>query len=314
MKQIGKIVLGKLCLAGMLFLQHALLLAQAPQEAPGPILFEPGLISTAQVETSSSFSKDGKELYFARSTGKWGQGKSSSFIYRSVKQHGSWSPPELASFSGTHDDGAPHLSQDGNKLYFISSRPSDTDETSADIWVVQREAGGNWGTPHRLPPPINSPFTEYSPRTDALGNLYFASTRPGGYGQGDLYMAKSMTGGFEPPVNLGATFNSELGEWNLGINGPGDILIFEASQRAENKSSYGDLYISFKVNGQWTSALNLKELNTTGSNLYPYLTQGNDLLYYTSSATLESTDTNIFSVAFKPLLEQYRKRAIANKK
>ncbi len=309
MERTGKIIFVKLGVGAMLLLQNALLLAQAPQDATVPVLFEPGLISTAQVETSSTFSRDGKELYFARRPGKWGQGKSSSFIYRSVKQNGSWSPPELASFSGTYNDGAPHLSQDGNQLYFISSRPSDTGETSADIWITQREADGNWGTPRRLPSPINSSFTEYSPRTDAQGNLYFASTRPGGYGQGDLYMAKRVTEGFGMPINLGPAINSQLGEWNLGINRSGDILVFEASQRAENLSSYGDLYISFKIEGQWTPALNLKELNTTGSNLYPYMTPDGGRLYFTSSATLESTDTNIFSVAFKPLVSQYRKRA-----
>ncbi|MEM7380916.1 MAG: hypothetical protein AAF361_06925 [Bacteroidota bacterium] len=113
--------------------------------------FEPGIISTSAVEYSSTFSPSGDELYFARSQQKWASGNMKSTIYRSTKTNGNWSPPEVASFSGTYDDGDPHLSRDGNTLYFISTRPTEDTLVSADIWKVRKEAAGTWGAPERLP-------------------------------------------------------------------------------------------------------------------------------------------------------------------
>ena len=116
----------------------------------------------------------------------------------------------------------------------------------------------------RLKTPINSTSQEYSPCTDAKGNLFFASSRPEGFGQGDLYRCEIENGVFNPPINLGSTINSDKGEWNLEVNSLGNVLLFEASERKENSSSYGDLYISFKEAEQWSIPQNIKELNTTG--------------------------------------------------
>lgn len=273
-------------------------------------LFEPGKISTTAVEYSPSFSANRTELYFAKSNDPWGKGKLKSSIYFSVKKNNQWSIPEQLPFSGTYDDSDPHLTNRGKTLYFISKRPSkDSPLISADIWKVEKDETDQWGTPIRLSSTINSEKNEYSPRTDGEGNLYFASDREGGYGQGDLYVAKKVKDSFSIPQNLGNTINTAKGEWNLEVSQKGDLIIFEASQRAQNRSSFGDLYISFKLNNKWTTAQNIEEINTTGSDLYPQLVHNNRRLYFTSSNVLKSTDTNIYSIEFKTLLNQYRKNA-----
>ena len=274
-----------------------------------PTVFEPGNISTEVIEYGASFSTSGSEIYFARSHDKWGQGAIKSAIYYAVRKGNKWSKPELVSFSGRYDDSDPHLTHDGNTLYFISKRLSADKQLSADIWMVKKDRKGKWGVPVRLNTPVNSPGNEYSPRTDKNGNLYFASNRPGGYGQGDLYMAKKEKGGFSAPVNLGNAVNTDKGEWNAGINEAGDLLIFEASGRVQNLSPYGDLYISFKINNKWTIAQHIKEINTTGSDLYPHLVNEHTL-YFTSSDSLKSPRTNIYHIAFKPIYNKYKKTAV----
>ncbi|MEM9685522.1 MAG: hypothetical protein AAF934_01200 [Bacteroidota bacterium] len=273
-------------------------------------VFEPGNISTEAVEFSPSFSSSGSEIYFAKSNDMWGKGAIKSSIYYSTKKDNKWSTPKLVSFSGTYDDSDPHLTRDGKTMYFVSDRPSEASRMSADIWMVKKDKGGKWGIPTRLKHPINSPGTEYSPRTDNKGNLYFASDRSDGYGQGDLYMAKREKGKFASPVNLGNSINTAKGEWNLEVNGSGDLIIFEASERVQNLSSYGDLYISFKRHNRWTVPQHIKEINTTGSDLYPHLTDGERMLYFTSSDRLKSTDTTIYFIAFTPLYDRYKKTAV----
>jgi len=88
------------------------------------------------------------------------------------------------------------------------------------------------------------------------------------------------------------------------------ITIHSASQREQNLSSYGDLYISFKLNNKWTIPQNIKELNTTGSDLFPQLTNNENTLYFTSSDSLSSTNTDIYFVDFKTIYNNYKKTAV----
>lgn len=279
------------------------------------LVFEPHNISTESTEYAPSFSASRTEVYFSKSDDKWGDGELKSSIFFSFKKNQKWSKPKLASFSGQYDDSAPHITNDGKTLYFISKRPSDgIQQPSQDIWKVERKKNNKWGNPIRLNSPINSLQNEYSVRTDKFGNLYFASDRAANYGQGDLYISKKAKTNYYPPMNLGNTLNSEKGEWNLEVNKEGDIIIFEASERAENLSSYGDLYISFKSNNEWSLPQNIQEVNTTGSDLYPELIEDDNILYFSSSDSLESTQTNIYFIEFEHIYDKYRKNAEFPKK
>lgn len=294
------------CIISFLF-ACAFSLAQNPTEI-NKFLFEPGIVSTVNVEYSATFSRDGREAYFARSEQEWGSGAMKSTLYCSTFDGKKWSMPKVLSFSGEYDDSDPHITADGKTLYFISDRPS-TKATSPDIWMVKRIDRNTWGKPVHLPYPINSDQSEYSPSTDDAGNLYFASTRPGGYGQGDLYVSRNVNGTLEAPTNMGNTLNGANGEWNLEISNDGNMVLFEASGRKQNVSSYGDIYISFKKNGEWTIPQNVRELNTSGSDLYPFWAENTGQLFFSSSDSLKSKDTNIYKIAIKTIMEKYRKTA-----
>ena len=291
-----------------IFSLHQDVLGQATDENRS--LFEAGLISTSAVEYGCSFSSDGKEVYFVRSEDPWGSPNSRGTIYHSRHEENGWTIPEVAFFSGLYDDSDPHLSADGRHLFFISKGRGEPASNSPDIWVIDKLEDGSWGKARRLAEPLNSGAREYSPRTDKLGNLYFASDRSGGLGQGDLYVSRLQNGSFQDPENMGEGINSVTGEWNLEISDEGDILIFEASGRTENKSSYGDLYISFKEGNVWSIPQNVGELNSTGSDLSPDLSSQNEMLFYSSSNKLESKSTNIYEVRIEKLLEKYRNRAV----
>ncbi len=304
---IIKRVIAVLILSGLISITPLYLLAQYQDSTK--VVFEPGLISTSNVEYGGSFTRNRSEIYFVRTNEPWGTAGKST-IYYSKLTDGRWSEPEIAFFSGKNDDSDPYISQDGNRLFFISDRQHKEDKTSADIWLIQKRKDGSWSEPQRLPEPVNSAGTEYSPRTDGHGNLYFASDRPGGFGQGDLYMSEFEHGTYQNPVNLGSTINSVQGEWNLDITDKGDILIFEASGRKENVSGYGDLYLSFKKDHQWSIPENIHELNTSGSDLYPQLFLKQKLLFYSSSDSLSSKITNIYFSPIGEILEEYREKAV----
>ena len=92
--------------------------------------------------------------------------------------------PIVNSASG---EALPYVSSDGLSLYFTSNRPGGLGGT--DIWVTTRPSILDpWTEPVNLGPPVNTSYHDGSPRLSGDGStLYFYSSRPGGYGDTDLW-------------------------------------------------------------------------------------------------------------------------------
>jgi Tol biopolymer transport system component len=137
------------------------------------------------------------------------------------------------------DEGGPAISKDGRSLYFHSSRPG---LGNTDLWVSQREsASGAWGPPTNLGPNVNTAFAEQVPTLSRDGHfLFFASNRPGGSGDFDLWVSRREHThddfGWQPAVNLGPVVNAvgfEGGPSFLENGGTGTAQLFFASFRPE---------------------------------------------------------------------------------
>lgn len=228
-----------------------------------------------------TFSPDGKTAFWVEWNGKWGSSSTGQrLIFVARQENGAWSTPEPAPFSQGHSDDDPFVSPDGQWLYFVSERPvNDLDDSSnADIWRY------SLAEENRLEHlSINSEAAEYSPVMTSSGALYFASTRDGGFGQGDIYRAEPSGLGFGPAERLGPAINSHTGEWNLWVSADESELIFEASSRPTNVSEPGDLYHSWRSPAGWTAAVPIEGLNSAGSDLMPRLHPDGETLYYTTA-------------------------------
>ena len=228
-----------------------------------------------------TFSPDGQTAYWVEWDGKWGSRATTlQTIYFSSQRDGVWSAPAPVPFSGKYDYKDPVVSPDGAWLYFISDRPSgDTDgETDSNIWRYNLVDEG----PMEFLS-VNSDAEEYSPFVTESGALYFASDRPGGYGQGDIYRADGLDGGFGVPKLLGPKINSAFGEWNLWVAADESEMIFESSSRPTNISIPGDLYYSRGTDAGWSNAVPIESLNSAGSDLMPRLHPDGKTLYYTTA-------------------------------
>ncbi|WDI30151.1 hypothetical protein PUV54_09285 [Hyphococcus flavus] len=244
---------------------------------------EPGVVSTDAVETEIAYSPDGNVRLLARSEGQWGENGRGA-IYESRLANGKWSEFVVAAFSGAHSDSDPFFSPDGKFVYFTSDRGEGNDAANdRNIWRIAVVEDG-YGAAEILPAPINSPADEYSSTLNGDGDLYFASMRAGGYGLGDLYVARSSNGRFLDPENLGPTINGKGGEWTVVTSPDDKLLIFEASHRAENKGGVsGDLYGALKSGGGWESVRNLRLLNTEGSDLGARFSLDGSGIFYAST-------------------------------
>ena len=114
--------------------------------------------------------------------------------------------PTINSSSG---DGIGCFSADGLEMYLASGRPGGYGNW--DIWVARRSTiDDDWGEPLNLGPLVNGPQTDACASISFDGlELYFNSTRPGGYGDNDLYVCfRSKEGNWSDPVNMGAKVNT----------------------------------------------------------------------------------------------------------
>ena len=140
--------------------------------------------------------------------------------------------------NSSSDEGSPSISADSLEIFFDSNRGGGSG--GYDLWVTElTTATGRqgtelvWGTPINLGPPINTTFYDHHPSISLDGlTLYFASDRPGGYGDRDLWVTtRSATS--EPwsePVNLGPTVNSSSRESAPSISADGLELFFNSNR------------------------------------------------------------------------------------
>jgi hypothetical protein len=222
---------------------------------PEPVIFGDGLISTADDELNACFSPDGKTLYISKNIGT-----RMGVILVSQFEKGRWGTPEVAPFSGRFSDYDPFFSPDGTKLFFISTRPTQSGETKPrkdyDIWVVEKTKTG-WSEPKNVGAPVNTDKDEYYPSVASDGTLYFSANREASTkGSFDVYRSRFVEGKYTEPENLGDAVNGKSTEVDNYIAPDQSFLVFASYGRPDSLGS-GDLYISHNRNGAWTPARHL---------------------------------------------------------
>ncbi len=189
-----------------------------------PTLWTPETLSTSDYEASPVFSPDGQEMYFFRANPSF----SAYQLAWARCETGTWveQPALPFSLAAPVDESDPLMTPDGRGLYYISTRTLDGDvKEDFDIWYVERDAEGVWGTPTRLPWPVNSTGSELLPRLGSNGELIFGSDRPGGLGGQDIYMAHKSVDNRWTIRNLGTPINSAANDYEADMTSDGDHMV-----------------------------------------------------------------------------------------
>ena len=209
-------------------------------------------------------------------------------IYWTKRVNGIWQKPHIASFSiQSFHDADPFFTSDGNRVYFVSARPTETADTDYDynIWYADRNASG-WNQPTDLPSPINTEYQEYFFSISDSGNGYFSSNRPGGIGSFDIYKVKiSNDGSISDPVNIGGPINTERYEFDPFMSADESLMIFSIN----NDQGLSDMFFSYKSeDGVWSSAIDLGEkINTSKEDFGPSISPDNKYIFFTNGGKLK---------------------------
>jgi outer membrane protein OmpA-like peptidoglycan-associated protein len=183
-----------------------------------------GVVKTRFHEASPVFTKDGKTMYFTRNNyleGKKGKSQDKTTllkIYRAYAVDSLWTnvtelPFNSDQFSSAH----PALSPNEKTLYFASNRPDSFGES--DIYKVQINEDGSFGTPINLGNTINTLGRESFPFISDENEMYFASDGHPGLGGYDVFVSKIKADGtFSAIQNVGESINSTYDDFAYYIN------------------------------------------------------------------------------------------------
>ncbi len=225
------------------------------QNPPGltPEVFAPGIVSTGLATRDMAITPNGEEIYFSVTVG------GRTMIMVSRMENGFWREPEVAPFSGRYLDIEPSISPDGQRFFFLSTRPQPGQEEKSgwvyqDIWVMDRE-GDRWSEPYNLGPPINSASPEYFPSVTADGTLYF--TREGDDRVSSTYRSRLVDGVYDEPEILGPEVNCGSNRFNVYVSPDESFVIVPAMGREDSLGGV-DYYVVFRSDDDtWSEPINM---------------------------------------------------------
>ena len=252
------------------------------QKTPGtkPELFAPDLISTTACELHGSFSPNGKEYFYTRRDSI--EGYNNRIMYLEEKE-GKWTKPQLAPFAEDCIELFAHISQDGNKAFFLSERAHPITgklmKNDEKIWYSEKTENG-WGKAHFLESPVNDGWLLSADIVQ--GDILYVS---GEYGkQGGIFRSIPINGHYQSVEYL---FDGT----HPYVSPDERYIIFDRFDNDGNTT----LYVSFKdKTGQWKEPILLSsEINSTKSEAFAEVSPDGKFLFFYRQGDIYWVDAKI---------------------
>jgi len=184
----------------------------------------PSEINTRLPEYLPSLDATQENLVFTRRI----NGNEDLFISKKKFNDSTWHTTLSWPLNTLQNEGAHTISANGKTIVFTRCNMPEG-FGSCDLYISELKQG-TWSRPQNLGNAINTNAWESQPSLSADGReLYFASTRPGGYGGSDIWRSNINIGSWSKPINLGNTINTEWEESSPCIHADGTSLYFRSS-------------------------------------------------------------------------------------
>lgn len=210
-------------------------------------------INSDALEYFPSLTIDGSRMIFTRRV------NNDEDFYESLFENGRWGKAtQVGGKINTNlNEGAQNISQDGQWLIFTGCNYPEG-QGSCDLYMAFKTKKGTWSEPENMGPVVNTDYWESSPSLSPdKKDLYFASSREGGYGGKDIWVTHRLPNGkWGRPVNLGPDINTGADESCPFIHADNQTLYFNSN----GHMGYGltDLFLTRKdSDSTWSKPENL---------------------------------------------------------
>jgi outer membrane protein OmpA-like peptidoglycan-associated protein/tetratricopeptide (TPR) repeat protein len=210
-------------------------------------------INSNALEYYPSLTIDGKKMIFTRRV------KDDEDFYESEWSNNKWSKAISApgKINTNLNEGAQNISQDGNWLIFTGCNYPEG-FGSCDLYISYKTKNGGWSEAENLGSTINTSAWESAPSLSPdKKDLYFSSTRTGGYGARDLWVTHRLQNGkWSTPENLGPDVNTPGDESCPFMHSDNQTIYFNSN----GHKGYGttDLFLTRKdTSNHWGKPENL---------------------------------------------------------
>lgn len=290
---------------------------------------QPLLINADMVQDFGGFIQDGK-FYFTSARDKEGNAKTYNWteqptidLYQAgVTKEGAFYDIEAlqGDVNTKYNEGTMALSPDGETLYFARNNyyngkfEKDTIGVSNIKLFRATKADNRWTNVEELPFNSNN-FSTGHPSVTADGKkLYFASNRPGGYGQSDIYVVDiNADGSFGIPQNLGQRINTE-GNEKFPYMSTKNNLYFSS----DGHQGLGglDVFFARQVDGKFSKIRNVgAPLNSGADDFSFWIDEDKETGFFSSNRGENGLDDNIYSFkALAPLCDVLMTVHVTDKK
>lgn len=210
-------------------------------------------INGATLEYYPSLTIDGNKMIFTR------RENGDEDFYESYFENGAWTVavPVPGKINTNLNEGAQNISQDGEWLIYTGCNYPEGGG-SCDLYISYKTKNGSWTEGENMGNVINTEFWEASPSLSSdKTQLYFTSSRLGGYGGKDIWVStRQPNGRWGKPENLGPDVNTSADEACPFIHPDNQTLYFNSN----GHEGYGltDLFLARKKeDGSWNIPVNL---------------------------------------------------------
>lgn len=262
------------------------------QAKTNPIRYEPRNlgpnINSQGVEFMPYLTADGNTIFFASrragNTGGYDQlnGSFDEDFYTSTQDgNGNWQEAVNigAPINTAGNEGTGCISPDGQYVIFTGCSRNDG-VGDCDLYIARFE-GRQWSKPTNLGAVVNSRWWDSHPNLSSDGRtLFFASSRPGGYGASDIWYSKFENGAWQAPQNMGASINTTGHEYSPFLHADDATLYFSS----DGHKGFGnlDLFLSRRTDSTWGQPRNLGyPLNTEQDEHSLFITTDGSKAYIT---------------------------------
>lgn len=207
-----------------------------------------------------------------------------------------------------YEEYSPSVTADGSKLYFTSRRSSTTggnvDEKGdykfyEDIFFSQKDASGNWMEAEKVEGKVNTETHDGILSIAPDGNGMYVYKNDGKVA-GDIFFSERdvNSGEFGEAVSLSYPINTKNRfESSTSITADGQFLYF-VSER-EKGYGRGDIYVSQRVNGNWSEPKNMGNvINTPGDEKFVFIHPNGKVVFFASNGHLSLGGYDIFKSEF----------------